>query len=134
MRYRKSWRVFIADLNLFEVVWNISIPLIYCFKGTLWQGESQILDKWWGQRKINTYFWDLTQRNKIIGGIGRGYQNPPFPPEESKNKILRGYCGDQLPLEVLFRLDRLGLWPNDPVRGRRHIRRRSTKVEMKIAL
>ena len=77
------------------------------------------------------YFWDLTQRNKIIGGIGRGYQNPPFPPEESKNKILRGYCGDQLPLEVLFRL---GLWPNDPVRGRRHIRRRSTKVEMEIAL
>ena len=43
-------------------------------------------------------------------------------------------CGDQLPLEVLFRLDRLGLWPNDPVRGRGHIRGRSTRVEMEIAL
>ena len=42
-------------------------------------------------------------------------------------------CGDQLPLEVLFRLNRLGLWPNDPVRGRRRIRGRSTKVEMEIA-
>ena len=43
-------------------------------------------------------------------------------------------CGDQLPLEVLFSLNRLGLWPNDPVRGRRHIRGRSTKVEMEITL
>ena len=25
------------------------------------------------------------------------------------------YCGDQLPLEVLFKLDRLGLWLNNPV-------------------
>ena len=58
----------------------------------------------------------------------------PFPPEESKSKILRGYCGDYLPLEVLFRLNRLDLWPNDPVRGRRHIRGRSTKVEVEIAL
>ena len=57
-----------------------------------------------------------------------------FPPEELKSKILRGYCGDQLPLEVLFRLNGLGLWPNDPVRGRRHIRGRSTKVEVEIAL
>ena len=57
-----------------------------------------------------------------------------FPPEESKSKILRGYCGDQLPLEVLFRLNGLGMWPNDPVRGRRHIRGRSTKVEVEIAL
>ena len=58
----------------------------------------------------------------------------PFPPEESKIKTLRGYCGDQLPLEVLFRLDRLGLWPNDPVRECRHVRRRLTKVEMEVAL
>ena len=49
-------------------------------------------------------------------------------------------CGDQLPLVVLFRLNRLDLWPNDPVRGRRHIRGRkhirgrSTKVEVEIAL
>ena len=35
---------------------------------------------------------------------------------------------------VLFILNRLGLWPNDPVRGRRHIRGRSTKVEMEITL
>ena len=24
------------------------------------------------------YCCDLTRRNKVIGGIGRGYQNPPF--------------------------------------------------------
>ena len=35
---------------------------------------------------------------------------------------------------VLFRLNRLGLWPNDPVRGRRHIQGRSTRVEVEIAL
>ena len=58
----------------------------------------------------------------------------PFPPEESNSKILRGYCGDHLPLEVLFRMNGLGLWPNDPVRGRRHIRGWSTKVEVEIAL
>ena len=28
----------------------------------------------------------------------------------------------------------LGLWPNDPVQGRGHIRGRSTKVEMEVAL
>ena len=58
----------------------------------------------------------------------------PFSPEESKSKIFRGYCGDQLPLEVLFRLDRLGLWPNNPVRGRGHIQGRSTKEEMEVVL
>ena len=47
---------------------------------------------------------------------------------------MRGYCGDQLPLEVLFRLDKLGLWPNDPVRERRHVRGRLTKVEMEVTL
>ena len=35
---------------------------------------------------------------------------------------------------VLFRLNGLGLWPNDPVRGRRHIWGRSTKVKVEIAL
>ena len=35
---------------------------------------------------------------------------------------------------VLFRLNGLGLWPNDLVRGRRHIRGRSTKEEVEIAL
>ena len=39
-----------------------------------------------------------------------------------------------MPLEVLLRLDRLGLWPNNPVRGRGHIRGRSVKEEMKIVL
>ena len=58
----------------------------------------------------------------------------PFPPEESKSKILRDYCGDQLPLEVLFRLDRLGLWPNDAVWERGHVQGRLTKVEMEVAL
>ena len=58
----------------------------------------------------------------------------PFSPEESKSKILRGYCGDKLPLEVLFKLDRLGLWPNNPVRGRVQIRGRSLKEEIKVVL
>ena len=35
---------------------------------------------------------------------------------------------------VLFRLNGLGLWPNDLVRGRRHIQGRSTKAEVEIAL
>ena len=35
---------------------------------------------------------------------------------------------------VLFRLNGLGLWSNDSVQGRRHIRGRSTKVEVEIAL
>ena len=58
----------------------------------------------------------------------------PFSPKESKNKILRGYCGDQLPLEVLFKLDRLGLWLNNPVRGHVQIRGRSLKEEVKVVL
>ena len=58
----------------------------------------------------------------------------PFFLEESKSKILRGYCGDQLSLEVLFRLDRLGLWPNNPIQGRGHIQGRSIKEEIKIVL
>ena len=35
---------------------------------------------------------------------------------------------------VLFRLNGLGLWPNDPVRGRRHVQGRSTKVEAEMTL
>ena len=31
-------------------------------------------------------------------------------------------------------LNRLGLWPNDPVRERGHVRGRSTKIEMEVAL
>ena len=36
--------------------------------------------------------------------------------------------------KVLFRLNGLGLWPNDPVRGCRHVRGQSTKVEAEMAL
>ena len=39
-----------------------------------------------------------------------------------------------MPLEVLFRLDRLGLWPNDPVQERGHVRGQLTRVEMEVAL
>ena len=39
-----------------------------------------------------------------------------------------------MPLEVLFKLDRLGLWPNNPIRGRGHIRGRSNKEEMEVVL
>ena len=35
---------------------------------------------------------------------------------------------------VLFRLNGLGLWSIDPVRGCKHIRGRSTKVEVEMAL
>ena len=35
---------------------------------------------------------------------------------------------------VLFKLNGPGLWPNDPVRGHKYIRGRSTKVEVKMAL
>ena len=35
---------------------------------------------------------------------------------------------------VLFRFNGLGLWPNDPVRGRRHIQGRSIKEEVEVAL
>ena len=83
-------------------------------------------------RRINTYCYDLTRRNKVIGGRGWGYQNPLFSSEESKSKILRGYCGGQLTSELLFRLRWLGPWPNNPVRGREHIRGLSDKEEMKL--
>ena len=53
-----------------------------------------------------------------------------FSPEESKSKILGGYCEGQLIPEVLFRLRGLGRWPNNPVQGRG----RSVKEEMKIVL
>ena len=35
---------------------------------------------------------------------------------------------------VLFRLNGLGLWPNDSVQGRRHIRGQLAKVEVEIVL
>ena len=35
---------------------------------------------------------------------------------------------------VLFRLNGLGLWSIDPVRGCKHIRGRSTKVEVEMTL
>ena len=85
-------------------------------------------------RRVNMYCCDLTRRNKVIGGIEWGYQNPPFSPEESKSKILRDYCGDKLTPEVLFKLRGLGLWPNNPVRGREHIRGQPVKEKMKIVL
>ena len=43
-------------------------------------------------------------------------------------------CGDQSTPEILFRLKGLGLWPNNPVRGRGHIRGQSVTKEMKIVL
>ena len=82
-------------------------------------------------KRINTYCYDLTRWNKIIGERRRGYQNLPFSSKESKSKILRGYCGGQLTLELLFRLRGLGLWPNNLVRGRERIRGLLDKEEMK---
>ena len=45
--------------------------------------------------------------------------------------ILNLLCGGQLTPELLFRLKGLGLWPNNPFRGREHIRELSDKEEMK---
>ena len=57
-----------------------------------------------------------------------------FSPKELKSKILRVYCGDQLTLEVLFRLTGLGLWPNNPIQGRGQIQGLSVMEKMKIVL
>ena len=35
---------------------------------------------------------------------------------------------------VLFRLNGPDLWHNDPVRGHKYVRGRSTKIEVKMAL
>ena len=43
-------------------------------------------------------------------------------------------CGDQLLLEVLSKLDRLGLWLNSLVRGRIQIRGLSLKEEINVVL
>ena len=58
----------------------------------------------------------------------------PFSPEELKSEILRGYCGDQLSLKMLFKLNRLGLWPSSPIRRRVQIQGQSPKEEVKVVL
>ena len=40
-----------------------------------------------------------------------GISKSSFPPEESKSKILRGYCGDQLSLEYCLGLMDLACGP-----------------------
>ena len=67
-------------------------------------------------RKIKTYFWDLGKRNKIIGGIGREYQNPPFLPRSRKARFWGAIVGTNY-LRVLLRLYGMGLRPNDQIRG-----------------
>ena len=59
---KKSWKLFIRNLNLSEVKSHLgkglrgdlkhSYPFGYCFKGTLWQG-GRILDRGWGRRITN---------------------------------------------------------------------------------
>ena len=44
-------------------------------------------------RGVSMYCWDLTQRNKSIGGIGRGYQNPHFLPRSRKARFWRAIVG-----------------------------------------
>ena len=48
-----------------------------------------------------------------------------------EKKILNSECGGQLTPKLLFKLRGLGLWPNNPVRGREHIRGLSDKEKMK---
>ena len=38
-------------------------------------------------RRVNTYCCDLTWRNKAIGEVRRGYQNPPFLPRSWKARF-----------------------------------------------
>ena len=54
--------------------------------------------------------------------------------KKKTHTIQNNYCGDQLLLEVLFKLDRLGLWFNNPVRGCVQIRGLSLKEEIKVVL
>ena len=54
--------------------------------------------------------------------------------KERKKKDRKYYLWGPVASGVLFRLNGLGLWPNDPVQGCRHIRGRSTKVKVEIAL
>ena len=54
--------------------------------------------------------------------------------KERKKKDRKYYLWGPVASGVLFRLNGLGLWPNDLVQGRRHIRGRSIKVEVEIAL
>ena len=49
-------------------------------------------------------------------------------------KKMKHTCGDQLLLEVLFKLDKLGLWLNNPVRGRVQIRGLLLKEEINVVL
>ena len=43
-------------------------------------------------------------------------------------------CGGPVISRILFKLNGLSLWPIDPVRGCRHIRGRSTNVEVEMTL
>ena len=54
--------------------------------------------------------------------------------KERKKKDRKYYLWGPVASGVLFRLNGLGLWPNDLVQGRIHIRGRSIKVEAEIAL
>ena len=53
-----------------------------------------------------------------INGHGLMTSKSIFSPEESKSKILRGYCGGQL-INKLLKSSYLGMWP---IQGRKTIR------------
>ena len=53
-------------------------------------------------------------------------------PKKKKNVIC--FLWGQLTPKLLFKLRGLGLWPNNPVRGREHIRELLVKEEMKTVL
>ena len=86
---RKSWKLFIIDLNLSEVKSHLgkglwgglkhSYPLGYYFKGTLWQ-EGRILDKGWGWRITNicrSYYLHIKcfSTNSLVALMWRWYLN-----------------------------------------------------------
>ena len=58
----------------------------------------------------------------------------PFSSQGVEKQDFEGLLWGPVASKVLFRLNGLGLWPNNPIRGYRHIRGRLTKVEVEIAL
>ena len=89
------------------------------FYGTLYEGF-----KFQNQIKLlkhSKYFFIWSGRFQISKMNSRTNLFQEEGSDVRHNLLFNYCCGDQLPLEVLFRLNGLGLWPNDLVRGRRCI-------------
>ena len=120
LKVKRNWfeRLFIvaqkSRAGVFPLVFQESLPIVIPIQ-PLNVGDKGVAKIKWKHtlatkaserrlKRINTYCYDLTRRNKMTGGRGWGYQNLHFSSEESKSKILRGYWGGQLTPELLFKL------------------------------